>query len=252
MFFIVLVAAVKAFEPKVRPFRRTQALAILLAFVSNRQLHEAYPAQKLTVFTTTLAALLPELDEKRVARAKPRHLLSLFTILRGLKQHSGNSQLDWTAAQEKLTELAPTFFTSKQTPPVKKSFKKLLDYLELKVSPGAGAAAAAPVAAAATAAPIAAAMPGLADAAEVDNTGEKKKKKKKNKEALQRKKEKKLEAAAAQADEGVPSFAEFVVDSTEVFVPRVDKKKFKQKNKNKKRKNSENSAELSPVKKPKS
>jgi hypothetical protein len=244
------VAADKAFEAKVRQFRRTQALDILLAFVNNRQLHETHPAQKLALFNKTLAALLPQLEAKEAARAKPRHLLSLFAILRGLKQHSG-TELDWSAVRARLTPYCQAFQLSRQPPPVKKSFKKLLAFLELKVSPVSRISDTAETAVVAV---DAAAPAGEAEAeGEGESKAEKKKKKKKNKQSLQRKKEAKAKAAAAQAEEGVPSFADFVVDSTEVYVPAEKKKnKFKQRNKNKKRKNSESAPEQTKVKKSKS
>ena len=219
-----------------RPFRRTQALNILLAFVNNRQLHELYPAQKLVVFRKTLASLLPELE--RAGRAKPHHLLSLFTILRCLKQHhSAPADLDWRPVREQLLRFAQSFPLGKQTGPVKKSFKKLLAFLDVKV--GAGA----PTPREECAGPReAAAEPAAQPASEQDTQTEKKKKKKKNKEALMRKKENKMKSAAAQAEEEVPSFASFLVDSTEVLVNPEDERKFKPK-KNKKRQISESIAE---------
>jgi hypothetical protein len=229
----------------VRPFRRTQALNILLAFVNNRQLHELYPAQKLVVFRKTLASLLPELE--RAGRAKPHHLLSLFTILRCLKQHqSAPADLDWRQVREQLLRFAQSFPLGKQTGPVKKSFKKLLAFLDVKVG-GAGAPtpreeSAGPREAAAESAAQPAAEPAAQPASEQDTQTEKKKKKKKNKEALMRKKEKKMKSAAAQAEEEVPSFASFLVDSTEVLVNPEDERKFKPK-KNKKRQISESIAE---------
>jgi hypothetical protein len=225
----------------VRPFRRTQALNILLAFVNNRQLHELYPAQKLVVFRKTLASLLPELE--RAGRAKPHHLLSLFTILRCLKQHhSAPADLDWRPVREQLLRFAQSFPLGKQTGPVKKSFKKLLAFLDVKV--GAGAPTPREESAASReAAPEPAAEPAAQPASEQDTqTESKKKKKKKNKEALMRKKENKMKSAAAQAEEEVPSFASFLVDSTEVLVNPEDERKFKPK-KNKKRQMSESIAE---------
>jgi hypothetical protein len=233
--FTFLVAAEKAFEPKVRQFRRTQALAILLAFVNNRQLHQLYPSQKLVIFRKTLVNLLGELADKRAARAKPRHLLSLFTILRGLKQQDAGSSadLDWPEVRQQLAHFAQSFAINKQTGPVKKSFKKLLAFLDVKVTSPSS------VVPATTADQPAVSTESGAVESKAEKKKTKKKKKNKNKEALQRKKEKKLEAAAAQTDQGVPSFADFLVDNTEVFVP-VKEEKFKP-NKNKKRKLSEKS-----------
>merc|ERR1719474_1085555 len=130
-----------------------------------------------------------------------------------MKQKGLMTPAQLALVRQSLEECAKTESMAKVNSNVKKSFRKVLSYYDIKMTlPKAGR--------------------GKVGEDEKENEASpvnvpKKKKKKKNKAALKEKKEKKLEAAAAQDESSLPSFKGLLVDTTQVYKKDAKKKKMK-------------------------
>ena len=212
LFCCILVISEQSFNSKVRNFRRNQGIAILNGFLKNVQLDSEFPGQRAEILAATLDKLAPLL-QAGLGKGNPRHLTEMLTLLRGMKQKGLMTPAQLTLVRQSLEECAKTDSMAKVNTNVKKSFRKVLSYFDIK-----------------TALPKAGRDKVAEDekengASSVDVP--KKKKKKKNKKALKEKKEKKLEAAAAQDESSLPSFKGLLVDTTQVYKNDAKKKKMK-------------------------
>ena len=168
-------------------------------------------------------------------RHNPKQLEEVFGILRGVKQQGMIDGQSVAQVQAVLTTFAKSASSTGvlRVQRVKTALKKLLSFYSLKVNLKADAAAAGNITSTEPATAV------------NDNVQKKKKKKKKSKEAAKRTKEEKFKSKDEE-DAEVPSFSDFVFDTTQVF-KEPDKRK-----KSKKRKNSENVTVKSQEKKKKS
>jgi len=209
---IARVISEQSFNPKVRNFRRNQGIAILNGFLKNAQLDSEFPGQRVGILAYTLDKLAPLL-QAGLGKGNPRHLTEMLTLLRGMKQKGLMTPAQLALVRQSLEECAKTESMAKVNSNVKKSFRKVLSYYDIKMTlPKAGR--------------------GKVGEDEKENEASpvnvpKKKKKKKNKAALKEKKEKKLEAAAAQDESSLPSFKGLLVDTTQVYKKDAKKKKMK-------------------------
>ena len=223
----------QAFNPKVRHFRRSQGLGILTAFLHNQQLGDEFKEEKKIIFSATREQIM-ELMGSGLQKAKPKLLLEIFSILRGMKQQGLMTEKQMGQVKQSLTELGKSFMNSSLPGNIKKNFKKVLSYYNVKVEFGKMKK------------PARGEKNGTENGVEEDTKEEeekkeegekpeeadnkKKKKKKKSKDAEKRKKERKLESAGAEDEASAPSFSEFLVDTTQVYTDPNKKKKMKRKN----------------------
>ena len=173
------------------------------------------PGRKKVIIEDAMKKILA-LIEGGLEKAKPKQLMEIFSILRGVKQQDLISAKTIKQVQEHLRVYAKSSLGIRGNNPVKKSLKKVLSYYDVKVE----------------------VVPQEEkEKKETNGTSEpqeikKKKKKKKSKDSEKRRKEKKMEAAGA--DDSIPSFSDLLIDTTQVYKDENKKKK-----KNKKRKNAE-------------
>jgi len=210
----------RAFDPSVKHYRRSQGLAILSSFMKNQQFEASFPGEKTKIMKLALEKIILTLSTE-MKKGNPKQLQEIFSILKGMKQQEMMSKTQVSQVQNVLKDFAKSSTTARKNAPVKKSLRKLLSFYNLKVDmtkpeqkPNV----------------VVAEVP-EADEEETDSKKKKKKKKKSN-EAAKRKKEERLKAGEEDPS-AVPSFSEFLTDTTQVFKETSKKKKIK------KRKNSE-------------
>ena len=236
MFFFVCVieASERTFSADTKPYRRSQGLAILSSFLKNQQLEAAFPGQRARIMEGVVTQLMAYLKRDN-NRHNPKQLEEVFGILRGVKQQGMIDGQSVAQVQAVLTTFAKSASSTGvlRVQRVKTALKKLLSFYSLKVNLKADAAGADNIISTEPATAV------------NDNVQKKKKKKKKSKEAAKRTKEEKFKSNDEE-DAEVPSFSDFVFDTTQVF-KEPDKRK-----KSKKRKNSENVTVKSQEKKKKS
>jgi len=212
----------RSFDPSVRHFRKSQGLTILYALLKNQQLDEGQAKKKTKIMSSVLDQIVTNM-ETDLEKAKPKQLLAIFQILKGVKQQKLMTEEQNATINQQLQKFGQcSMGTSKQVPQVKKSLKKLLSFYGINVKIGARSDKVA----------VDQASKIVDQTLEPETVEVKKKKKSKSKETEQRKKEKKARLAESAELSSVPSFAPFVVDPTQVFHEMGKKKKIK----NKKRK----------------
>ena len=187
--------------------------------MKNQQFEASFPGEKTKIMKLALEKIILTLSTE-MKKGNPKQLQEIFSILKGMKQQEMMSKTQVSQVQNVLKDFAKSSTTARKNAPVKKSLRKLLSFYNLKVDmtkpeqkPNV----------------VVAEVP-EADEEETDSKKKKKKKKKSN-EAAKRKKEERLKAGEEDPS-AVPSFSEFLTDTTQVF-KETSKKKIK------KRKNSE-------------
>ena len=205
---LATLLATEALRPSVRQFRRVAALSLLFGLLSNKRLLAEHPdkmAELVQRLVPTLTAELGRIVEGDIVhRVKPKYLQEVFSLLLTLRKFPNTKFGPEFDAQ--LTRVAGAWPQGKHFTEARKVLVRLGQRCGLQLvvvtrqRQGGGEG-------------------------EVTPKKEKKvKKKKKSKEQLKKAKEMKMDLAQAQVEVGVPSFAEFVTDSTEVVEESSNKR----------------------------
>ena len=212
-------------------------------------------AEKKNILSTTLDQIITMMSAG-LQKAKPKLLIEIFSILRGMKQQGMMTDDQVSQVKESLTVFGKSFMHSKLPVSIKKNFKKVLSFYDVKVdfgkmkkmprveknglengNSGGGGGNAKEEKKVKKVKKVKEEKEEEEEKEEKEESElpeeaekKKKKKKKKSKDAEQRKKERKLESAGADDETSAPSFSEFLVDTTQVYTDPNKKKKMKRRN----------------------
>ena len=126
-----------AFDPKIRQFRRTQALGLISTLFHNQTLVENAPADvKVDKIALEIGThFLKELERyQQNGDLKPRYLCELLNIMHGL--YVSKCKLDWSQIKTALEEFREKVPKNRHFHDVKKAFNKIGATLKIKVVTG--------------------------------------------------------------------------------------------------------------------
>jgi len=201
--------AKEALSQEVRQFRRVAGLSLLLSLLANKRLQEENKVQMKKLGTALLPSLVQELGRivqgELVHRVKPRYLHELFSLLLCLRQEKQDKRFG-ADFEENLKKVSGCWPPGKHWQDARKVLARLGQKVGLQL--------------------VFVLREGkTAEEGASKPAAEKKKgkKKKKSNELQKKQKEMKMELAKAQVE--MPSFSEFVTDTTEVVEESVSTKR---------------------------
>lgn len=212
---IVKEVVEKTFSPDVKHHHRTQGLSILKTYLQNSKIRELFSSECKKLNKKIIKTILSNLTEN-LNKSKPNQLIELFDLFRVFKLEAILGEAEVSTVKSSLETFVKSGSKFKKLPKVKKGLKKILKIYEVNIK-----------------------IEDQTTEKAASKTGENKDDASKDGEKKKSKKKKKGKAnKEAAEDASLPSFADFLVDTTEVFVePEKPKQsKWVKKIKNKKRK----------------
>merc|ERR1719452_299151 len=214
---IVQKVVEKTFSPGVKPYHRAQGISILKTYLQNSKIKESFPKECKQLNKKIINLVLSNLTEN-LNKSKPNQLIELFDMFRVFKQQAILGDTDKDTIKSALEAFAKSGSKFTKLPKVKKGLKKILITYEVNVD--------------IVKVDSKSSEKVVAETNTEENDGNKESEKQKSK-----KKKKKKEEGDGESEDALaaPSFAEFLVDTTEVFVePEKPKKKHWEKKKKRK------------------
>merc|ERR1711973_421464 len=99
----------------------------------NQQLETSQSEKKTAVLKSVLTNILTQLSSG-LEKTKPKQLLEIFLILKGMKQQGVMTNEDIDIVKTCLKDFGESQAVARQTPSVKKSLKKLLSFFNMKIN----------------------------------------------------------------------------------------------------------------------